>query len=248
MLARSVRGVTIRSCVTPSSIVRVITATPTSIAATAISGQRTLSCVAAFAAISSQNNNSNNNKFCDVNSPLYKYASRTPTTHISSMSNSVTPVHVRSLTHRSSYHRGSWNNMNGNNPNNNDPNNSNVWGSPPNYNPNWNPNGMWGKVKGVLNHFMNGSKQLYHNYKESKAIVARLQADPNGRYTRAEARLIHRTRIDLRTGIPFILFFGVPVIGNLAPILALFLPRFLPSTLWTPEQIVNTSTNIFLPY
>lgn len=67
----------------------------------------------------------------------------------------------------------------------------------------------------------------------------RLEADPNATYTRAEARLVHRTRIDLRTGIPFICFFGVPIIGNLAPLIAIFLPRFLPSTLWTPEQIVR---------
>jgi hypothetical protein len=56
--------------------------------------------------------------------------------------------------------------------------------------------------------------------------------------TRIDNLALDQFRYDMRVGIPFVLLFGIPIIGYSAPLLALIAPKYLPSTLIMPKQKV----------
>ncbi|CAF0971110.1 unnamed protein product [Didymodactylos carnosus] len=94
-------------------------------------------------------------------------------------------------------------------------------------------NNLFKQFRQLLHHYFLGSKLLFSNYKQTKLI--REQKMPL-RLTRPDRNLLTQFRSDLIVGIPFISLFMAPIIGYTAPLLAFIAPRYLPSTLITPNQ------------
>ncbi|CAF0952825.1 unnamed protein product [Adineta steineri] len=91
------------------------------------------------------------------------------------------------------------------------------------------------RIRYVLKHYWLGSKLLYNNY---RAIQGIKKKDENS-VTRIDKLSQEQFRYDIRVGIPFVTLFNIPILGYLAPLIALFAPKYLPSTLIMPTQQIT---------
>lgn len=73
------------------------------------------------------------------------------------------------------------------------------------------------------------------------APFARSSSLPPGSHGKStdwvDASHLRRTRLDLSLGVPFVLVFALPVVGYLAPLFAVFAPRYIPSTFHTSVHV-----------
>ena len=91
---------------------------------------------------------------------------------------------------------------------------------------------LFTRIRYVLNHYWLGSKLLYKN----SQIVRQLTKKDSQQLTRLDNFLLKQFRYDIKIGVPFVTLFALPIVGYLAPILALLAPKYLPSTLIMPKQ------------
>eukprot|EP01137_Pigoraptor_chileana_P017681 Opistho-2@6227 len=105
------------------------------------------------------------------------------------------------------------------------------------------PSGAWASFKAgakkILGPFMTGSKALYNDYKKMRAIKRKLKDFHGDRTKLTREELIHlwETPRDVRKTLPLVIFFWVPTIGYLSPLLGYFFPKqLLSKQFWTPEQ------------
>ncbi|OQS03248.1 hypothetical protein THRCLA_04457 [Thraustotheca clavata] len=93
------------------------------------------------------------------------------------------------------------------------------------------------RLKLWLEPFTNGAKELIQENKEAFASRRRLYELPNTILNRREMFVLRQAPRDLLKSIPLLLMFGVPMLGNIAPIIGYKFPKLtLPWQFWTAEQ------------
>jgi len=76
----------------------------------------------------------------------------------------------------------------------------------------------------IVKQFISGSKQLWKNFK----LVRQLQQKGQN-LNRNEWIFVEKTKNDIKKSIPILLLFWLPVVGNLVPLIVIFVPSLLPS-------------------
>ncbi|EQC38584.1 hypothetical protein SDRG_04287 [Saprolegnia diclina VS20] len=93
------------------------------------------------------------------------------------------------------------------------------------------------KLKLWLAPFTNGAKELVHENKEAWASRRKLYEKPDTVLSRREMFVLRQAPRDLLKSIPLLFAFGIPLLGNLAPLIGYKFPKLtLPWQFWTPEQ------------
>ncbi|OQR99209.1 hypothetical protein ACHHYP_07185 [Achlya hypogyna] len=93
------------------------------------------------------------------------------------------------------------------------------------------------KLKLWLAPFTNGASELVRENKDAWTSRRRLYEHPDTVLTRREMFVLRQAPRDLLKSIPLLLAFGVPLLGNLAPVIGYKFPKLtLPWQFWTPAQ------------
>lgn len=100
-------------------------------------------------------------------------------------------------------------------------------------------------VIGALRTYRTGLTLLYHD------VMTLRKTQPSSSpqslsYTQSVLR--HSTRADVIRGVPVVLFFVLPVVGNTLPILTHFFPRLLPRTFRSHKQNVKIAYDTEMRY
>jgi len=97
---------------------------------------------------------------------------------------------------------------------------------------------LFRRIRGILNHYSLGAKLLHRHWTMARRLQKRVQAG-GAKLTYAELVFLRQFRADMAVGVPFVLLFALPIVGYLAPALAVFAPRYVPSTFHTPAQVLS---------
>lgn len=81
--------------------------------------------------------------------------------------------------------------------------------------------------------YIDGSKQLYKDIREIIKIRKKLQL------SRREWRLKVHTKKNLAKAVPVLIFFFLPIVGYVVPVVCYMFPFVLPPIFMTPDQKVG---------
>lgn len=93
------------------------------------------------------------------------------------------------------------------------------------------------QLQGILRHYTRGTKLLIANYKKYRQIKKKLATSKDSTLNWSDSLHIRRTSEDLKIGIPFVFVFALPIVGYVAPIFAVFAPRYIPSTFHSEKHL-----------
>ena len=95
------------------------------------------------------------------------------------------------------------------------------------------------RIQSIVSPFKSGISTLYQDGKTVYSLKKELRSSVTPRpFTRRESLLLRQTPRDFIKAVPLVLFFGLPLIGSLSPLLGFQFPKqTLPPPFWKEEQI-----------
>eukprot|EP01112_Ceratiomyxa_fruticulosa_P000129 TRINITY_DN10148_c0_g1_i1.p1 TRINITY_DN10148_c0_g1~~TRINITY_DN10148_c0_g1_i1.p1 ORF type:complete len:377 (-),score=64.99 TRINITY_DN10148_c0_g1_i1:91-1221(-) len=92
------------------------------------------------------------------------------------------------------------------------------------------------KVTSSMKEFIGSTVQLYRNYKKVHKFLIPRHTQGHSMLSREEFQLIRKTRKDVRSFVPFFIYFMLPFSFILLPVVVRFVPQLIPSIYLTKKD------------